>query len=251
MKSGFRWAAVVAAGVLWAVPAQAQTADEVIEKHLAALGGRAALAKLQTRVATGSVTISTQGINLSGPLEISFKAPNKSRSLIKLDLSQFGATEMVIDQRCDGKTAYAANSMQGDREITGSQLQSMLNSTFPTPLLDYKSAGAKVELAGKDKVGDRTAYVLLYTPKGGSAIKEFIDAETYLILRTVLKVDMAEAGGELEQTSDTSDYRDVGGFKVPFSISTANAAQTVKITLTNVEHNKPIDDAMFSRPAVK
>jgi len=141
--------------------------------------------------------------------------------------------------------------MQGDREITGSQLQSMLNSTFPTPLLDYKSAGAKAELAGKDKVGDRTAYVLLYTPKGGSAIKEFIDAETYLILRTVLKVDMAEAGGELEQTSDTSDYRDVGGFKVPFSISTANAAQTVKITLTNVEHNKPIDDAMFSRPAVK
>ncbi|MBP1603869.1 MAG: hypothetical protein H6Q09_1041, partial [Acidobacteria bacterium] len=48
MQSGVRWAAIVAAGLLWAVPAQAQTADEVIEKHLAALGGRAALAKLQT-----------------------------------------------------------------------------------------------------------------------------------------------------------------------------------------------------------
>jgi outer membrane lipoprotein-sorting protein len=239
------------AGALWAVSAQAQTADEVIEKHLAALGGRAALAKLENRVATGSVTISTQGINLSGPVEIYVKAPNKSRSVIKLDLSQFGAVEMVIDQRCDGKTAFAANSMQGDREVTGNQLQNLLNASFPTAFLNYKDAGAKVELAGKEKVGDRTAYVLVYTPKAGSVAREFIDAETYLLLRTVQKVDVAELGGEIEQTSEMSDYRDVGGFKVPFSISTVNAAQTVKVSLKNIEHNKPIDDAMFSRPAVK
>jgi hypothetical protein len=251
MQRAVRWGAVVMMGALWAVSAQAQTADEVIEKHLTALGGRAALAKLENRVSTGSVSISTQGIDLSGPVEVYVKAPNKSRSLIKLDLTQFGAGEMVIDQRCDGKTAYAANSMQGDREITGDQLQTLLNASFPSAFLNYKDAGAKVELAGKEQVGDRTAYVLVYTPKVGSTAREFIDAETYLLLRTVQKVDVAELGGEIEQTSDMSDYRDVGGYKVPFSIATVNPAQTVKISLTNVEHNRPIDDAMFSKPAVK
>jgi outer membrane lipoprotein-sorting protein len=251
MQRVVRWGAVVVVGALWAVSAHAQTADEVVEKHLAALGGRAALAKLENRVATGSVTITTQGINLSGPVELYVKAPNKSRSLIKLDLTQFGAGEMVIDQRCDGKTAYAANSVQGDREITGNQLENLLNASFPSSLLNYKDAGAKVELAGKEQVGDRTAYVLVYTPKAGSVAREFIDAETYLMLRSVQKIDVAELGGEIEQTSDMSDYRDVGGYKVPFSITTVNPAQTVKISLANVEHNKPIDDAMFSRPAVK
>lgn len=251
MQRLVRWGALTVAGTLWASLAQAQTVDEVIERHLAAVGGRTALAKLETRVATGTVTISTQGISLAGPLEVYAKAPNKSRTLITLDLSQFGAAAMTIDQRCDGKTAYAANSMQGDREITGAQLQTMLNESFPSHFLNYKAAGATVELAGRDKVGDRAAYVLLYTPKVGSAVREYVDAETYLPLRTVEKVSAAELGGEVEQTSEMSDFRDVGGFKVPFLISTVNPAQTITITLKSVEHNKPIDDAMFSRPAAK
>ncbi len=251
MQRPVRWGALAMAGALWASLAQAQTVDEVIERHLAAVGGRAALAKLETRVAAGTVTISTQGISLAGSLEVYAKAPNKSRTLIKLDFSQFGAAEMTIDQRCDGKTAYASNSMQGDREITGSQLQTMLNESFPSHFLNYKAAGATVELVGRDKVGDRAAYVLLYTPKVGSAVREYVDAETYLPLRTVEKVTAAEMGGEVEQTSEMSDFRDVGGFKIPFSISTVNPTQTITITVKRVEHNTPIDDAMFSRPAAK
>jgi outer membrane lipoprotein-sorting protein len=251
MKSLARVSLFAVCAAVWAAQVQAQTADEVIEKHLAAMGGRAALAKLESRIATGSIAISTQGADLAGPLEIDLKAPNKSRTLITLDLSQYGGAQMVIDQRCDGKTAYASNSVQGDREITGNQLQNMLNASFPTPLLKYKEAGAKVELAGKDKVGNRPVFVLLYTPKAGSASRQFIDAETYQVVRTIVTVDMAELGGEVEQTTDFSDYRDVDGVKVPFSVKVTNSAQTITITLTKVEQNKPIDDAMFSRPAVR
>jgi len=75
---------------------------------------------------------------------VSVKAPNKSRTVIKLDLSQFGAAQMVIRPAVHGKTAYVSNSMQGDREVTGSQLQAMLNESFPTPLLNYKAAGRRL-----------------------------------------------------------------------------------------------------------
>jgi outer membrane lipoprotein-sorting protein len=251
MRAVARLSLLAVLAALWTAQVQAQTADEVIEKHLAAMGGRDALAKLESRIATGSIAISTQGADLAGPLEIYLKAPNKSRSYIRLDLSQYGGAEMAIDQRCDGKTAFASNNLQGDREITGNQLQNMLNASFPTPLLKYKETGAKIELAGKDKVGSRVVYVLQYTPKTGSAAKQFFDAETYLLLRTVMRVDMADLGGEVEQTTDVSDYRDVDGVKVPFSVTVANSAQTITITLSKVENNKPIDEAMFSRPAIK
>jgi hypothetical protein len=243
--------AMAVAVVFAASAASAQTADELIEKHLGAMGGRDALKKVTSQAAFGTISVSVQGADIGGPIEIYHKTPNKSRTYFRLDLSAMGAGEMAVDQRCDGKTAVAMNSMQGDREITGGQLQNLLNQRFPTPLLDYKEAGAKVELAGKEKLNGRDVFVLVYTPKAGPAARQYFDAETFLISRVVAKVDAPELGGEVEQTVDTSDYRAVDGIKVPFSIHIQNSAQTVGIALTKVEMNKAVDEAMFSKPAVK
>src|SRR6185295_981201 len=81
-----------------ATAASAQTADEVVEKYLAAIGGREALGKLKSRSMTGTITVSTPGGEVSGPVEIVNQAPNKSRLLIKLDLSAVGAGQMTFDQ---------------------------------------------------------------------------------------------------------------------------------------------------------
>jgi len=271
MKTIIRCAVALVAAALWTGPTQSQaqtqapakppaqaqaqaqtpTADDIIEKHLAALGGRAALTKIESRTGTGSIVVSTQGMDLAGSVEVYTKAPNKTRSYIRLDLSAVGGTEMVIDQRCDGKTAFAGNSLQGDSEITGNRLQNMLNARFPTPLLTYKDAGTRVEFVGKDKVGMRDVFVIQYTPKTGSSSRQSFDAETFLLLRVVMKVDAPELGGEIEQTSDLSDYREVDGVKLPFTVQTVNPAQTVTVRIDKVEHNKPIDDAMFARPVVK
>ena len=37
------------------------------------------------------------------------------RTVIKADLSAFGAGQLLIDQRFDGTTGYVIDSMQGDR----------------------------------------------------------------------------------------------------------------------------------------
>jgi hypothetical protein len=231
--------------------ALAQTADEIVEKHLAAMGGRAALSKLTSQVASGTVGISVQGNDIGGTIEISKKAPNLSRTLMKLDLSAVGGSEMTVDQRCDGKTAFASNSLQGDREITGSQLQTMLNASFPSPLLAYKESGAKVELLGRDTVGGKPVFVLQYTPAAGPSLKLFLDTETFLLARQTMKLNVPEAGGEIEQTTDVSDYRTVDGVKMAFSVTVTGAGQVVTITLAKSEFNVPIDDAVFARPVVK
>src|SRR6267154_739013 len=70
--------------------------------------------------------------------EIVGQAPNKSRTLIKLDLSAFGAGQMVFDQRFDGTSGYVLDSLQGNRDMTGDQLEAMRNSSFPSPYLNYK-----------------------------------------------------------------------------------------------------------------
>lgn len=240
--------ALAAALCMSTTAALAQTADEVVEKHLAAIGGRAVLAKVTSQIATGTISVGTQMGDIGGSVEVTRKAPNKSRSLMVLDLSAMGAAAMTVDQRFDGQAGWVGNTMQGDRDITGGQLQSMKSAGFPTPLLNYKDAGGKVELTGKDTIGGRAMFVLVYTPKEGPAAKFFVDAETYLIAKTVTTIDVPEAGGAMEQTSETSDYRAVDGVKVPFLVKAVTPMQTVTITISKVEVNKPVDDALFVKP---
>ena len=48
----------------------AQTADEVVEKHLTALGGRAALEKLTSRTITGTIVLTIDAGDLNRPLDV-------------------------------------------------------------------------------------------------------------------------------------------------------------------------------------
>jgi outer membrane lipoprotein-sorting protein len=106
-----------------------------------------------------------------------------------------------------------------------------------------------VELLGKEKVGDRDAYVLRFTPKTGPASRQFMDAETYLLVKSVVTANVPQLGTDIEQTVEMSDYRDVDGVKVPYRTRSINQVQSLTITFTKVEHNTPIDDRSFAKPA--
>ena len=167
---------------------------------------------------------------------------------MRIDLKSLGAPDdMTIEQKFDGTAGYVLNSMQGDVTVQGNQLENMRNNVFPSVLLSYKQAGVKVELLPNETVEGRPAVVLLVTPKTGSAPRIYLDAETYLGLRTVTKVNAPEAGGDIEQIITLSDYRVVDGVKVPFQIVNRSPLQTVTVKIAKVEHNVALDDAVFAK----
>jgi hypothetical protein len=228
--------------------ASAQTADDVVEKYLAAIGGRAALGKVTSRSTTGTITLTTPAGEISGPIEVLNQTPNKARTLIKLDLSAFGAGPMTVDQRFDGKTGYVIDTLQGNRDITGNQLDNMRNSSFPNPLLTYKESGATIKLSGNEKVGDKDAIVLIVEPASGSVVRQYFDASSFLLVKAVMKVDVPQMGGDVEQTTEFSDYRDVDGVKIPFSLKSSSSVQSFVVAVSKVEHNVPVDEKLFSKP---
>ena len=54
----------------WAQVGWAQTADEVVDRCLTAMGGRAALGKVTSRSMTGTITLSTPAGEIGGSVEI-------------------------------------------------------------------------------------------------------------------------------------------------------------------------------------
>ncbi len=156
---------------------------------------------------------------------------------------------MIQDQRFDGTSAFAIDTLQGNRDITGNPLENLRNGSFPTPLLSYKEAGAAVELGGKEKLGEREAYLLIFTPKSGSVVRQYLDVESYLPMKTMVKVNVPQLGGDIEQTTEFFDYREVDGVKIAFQVKGASQIQSYTIQITKVEHNIEIDQALFSKPA--
>jgi hypothetical protein len=239
--------ALAAVVLLFAQVASAQTPDEVIEKSITAMGGRAALEKIKSRIMTGELSIGTPAGDVAGTVEMYGAVPNKQRTVIKADLTQLGAGQLVIDQRFDGTNGYAMDTLQGNRDITGNQLDNMKAQSFPHPFLNYKAMGSSATLGAKEQIDGRDMFVLTVEPPAGSPVKQFIDAETYLPIRTMLTTDVPQFG-KIEQSIDVSDFRVVDGVKVPFKIRLSNPQNVITMTFTKVENNAAIDDKMFVKP---
>lgn len=239
--------AVAAALLLSADTARAQTGDELVEKSLAALGGRAAHTRIKTRSMSGTITLATPAGEIEGTIEVLNALPNKVRTLIKADLTSLGGGPLVIDQRFDGRSGYVLDTLQGNREITGSQLDNMRNTGFPNAFLTYKQLGIAAKFQGKEKIGDRDAYVLVFDPSSGSTIRQYVDAQSFLPVRFVVTVTVPQIG-EVEQITELTDYREVDGVKLPFKLTASSTVQTYTVQLSRIEHNVPVDEKLFVKP---
>jgi zinc protease len=226
----------------------AQTAAEVLERSVTAMGGRAAFSNVKSRSTIGTITLSTPGGEVTGSVDVLNAVPNKSRSLIQIDLSSLGAGQYVLDTRFDGTSGYVLDNLQGNRDMSGNQLDNMRNASFPHSFLNYKELGTTAQLGGREKVGEREAYLVVFEPTSGSVVRQYLDAETYLPVRTVVKVDVPQLGREIEQTTDYSDYREVDGLKLPFRLAATSSVQSYTITVTKVEHNISVDEKLFAKP---
>jgi hypothetical protein len=125
--------------------------------------------------------------------------------------------------------------------VTGPQADAIrAQAGFDGPLVDSQANGYRLQLAGIETQAGKRVYHVQVTDKSGQAQQVYVDMETGLETRIVTQ----GAGGTFEQ--DLSDYRDVDGIKVPFSIRMlANGVQQSAITVTKVEFNVPLDDRLF------
>jgi len=235
-------AAAPAPGAGAASTSATPTVDQILEKYAQATGGRAAWQKLTSRVSKGTVEVSS--MNLSGTIEMRQKAPN----LILATVTVSGA---AFSQGFDGKVAWSNDPQNGVRELTGDELAETRRDADFSRLLDMHKLYPKLSVTGKEVIGDRTAYEVDAMPEGSSEPdKIYFDAETGLALRSVTRHHMPDGTAEPFQ-EDYEDYREIDGVKMPFTIrqSTPEAEFTVRID--EMQHNVPLDDSIFAKPAVQ
>jgi outer membrane lipoprotein-sorting protein len=213
--------------------------DQILDKYVQAIGGKAAIEKLTSRVSKGSFELPAFGA--SGTVEIYEKAPNKTVAII--NVAGFG----VVQEAFDGKVGWAQDPQNGLREKAGIELAAAkLDAEFQKPL-KIKQLYAKIVVKGKDKVGDKEVYVVEATPSESSAETWYFDTQSGLMLRQ----DAEREGPQGKQNVQVflDNYKEVDGVKLPFSLHQVTPAFTIDIKIEDVKHNVPVDDAKFVKPA--
>jgi outer membrane lipoprotein-sorting protein len=239
--------AILCAIALSSVPLIGQeaglTLDQIIQKHIDAEGGADKINAVQTMKATG--TASLMGGQLEAPITVVVKRPSSMR----LEMSIQGKS---LIQAFDGTTAWMINPLMGSADPQKSNdedTQSMKEDSdfVGGPLYDYKTKGNTVELIGKEDVEGSPAYKIKVTKKSGNVQNVYLDAQTFLTIRTTGR--RKQMGQELDLEINHGNYKPVNGVMVPFSIDQKNAGKSMmNFTLEKVEMNVPADDSIFSMP---
>jgi hypothetical protein len=214
------------------------TAEEIIEKSLAATGGRQAHQRLTSVRMLG--TFELPAVGATGKVELLAKAPNKR--LTRTEVEGFGE----VKQGFDGEVAWADNPMQGYVELSGDALAVIRREAVFLGDLKWRELYARAELKGKQKLGEREVYVVQLTPREGKPITRYYDAESFLLVRA--DAEQPTMQGMTVVETRFSDYRDVGGRKLPFTITQLIPDGELIVRITEVQENVEIPDALFRPP---
>ena len=233
--------------VLLILPVLAQevdlTLDQIVQKHTEALGGADKLKAIQTVSLTGKASL--MGGQIESPVTLKVKRP----ALMRMDLTVQGQSFV---QAFDGTTAWVVNPFMGSPDPQKSNEEDTKAARddadfIEGSLVDYKAKGNKPELMGKEDVNGATAYKIKVTKKAGTVEYEFIDAKTFLQVKSTGK--RKQMGQEIDYVSTPGNYKAVNGVMIPYSLSQmANGNPAMDLTIEKVEVNVSIDDSIFKMP---
>jgi hypothetical protein len=225
--------------VLTAAAQELPPVDDILNKYIQALGGKAALEKTTSRVAKGTFETPTYGA--SGTHEQYAKQPNKSVIITNVD--GYG----IVSQGFDGNTGWSQSPEIGVQEVTGPRLARARRQAVFNRALQMKELFTKLAVTGKDKLGERPVYVVEAVPPEGAPEKMYFDAENGLLLRTDSEAE-DHTGAAMVSKVLLEEYKEVDGVMEPHTVKSDSASLSVVIRFTEVKHNVEIDDAIFQKP---
>jgi len=216
---------------------QAQTIDQVLEKHYKATG-QDKMAAIKTYYVKAKMSM----MGMDMPMTIQMKKPDKFR----IDMEVMG---QKIEQAFDGEAGWMRNPMMGGgiTDLKGAELkQAMQQADLEGELYNYAKKGHSAELIGKVNADGKEAYRIKFTNADGSVKDYYIDANTYLISKIKAKVE--SMGQTMDVETKVLDYKDINGIKIGSKMEVETPMGTQSVVMDEIKFDEKMDDSVFARP---
>ena len=211
------------------------TAEQLLDKYLAAIGGPEALQKIMSRVQKGTLT-AFGGQRF--PAEVYSKAPGKRFSVMHLP---GGESVTAFDGNQGWLSVPGRVHMMSAAENAAARIDADLY--LPAHL---KTLYQKFQVNAGDKIDGRETYMVVGQTEGQPPLRLYLDKESGLLLRLIRYAETPL--GRNPTQIDYADYRDASGVKVPFRWTLARPGNRFTIQIEQVQQNVPLNDAKFAPP---
>lgn len=211
----------------------------VIANYIEATGGESAHKEIKTVSVKGTLSIPAAG--LEGAL---FSVQDEGHSYTKIELPGIGS-ELVGH---DGETVWKVSDMTGPEIIDDNRRDLMLLQSKMSPMLSVEDDYDSVECTGTEEFGGEPCYVLKLQKGDHDPMYYYFSVDSSLMVGSkITQVDPMQ--GKMEIVSKMSDYKEVGGIKVPHS-TTAELPMGISM-VTEIESydvNGKVDEKLFELP---
>jgi hypothetical protein len=245
----------------WQFPAFGEqfpiSADQVIANYHQALGGPERLASIKTFTkkgeSSGDLIVFGGRLGPASPnkehlfFEFYYKAPNLRYSVM---LRENNVISTVSG--CDGAVSWyiGADAVRHEFKPKPGSAYECKNGFEPIPLF-AAAPNLSYQLKGEKKVAGRMAWVIrAHNAKSDLTETYYFDSETYLLVRRETSGQQPFSMREFKVDTFYSDYRDVGGIKLPFMLTQRSENSSLVTILREVQINGPLDDARFQEPKI-
>jgi len=225
------------------------SADDVLNKYLVAVGGKAATDMITSCVVKGSTTTAVGQVVT---YEAEQSAPDKGHETFTVQ--NVAGRTCAGDSRCEyervvnGRQGWVKNG-QGVQELVSEQLADQKLSFPLFQILRLKDQYSSFQVSGREKIDDRDVYVVSAVRLDNRFERLYFDVENGLLRRRISY--MRTLIGMIPQQTDFDDYRDVDGLRLPFTITMAYADPgSLPITrkFAEIKLNVPIPESKFEKP---
>jgi len=222
-------------GLVYMQLLQAKSADEIINKHIEAIGGKKKLNSIDS--------LYMEGIREIIRKEVIIQVAKVHGKLYRTDF-EYDNSKGFTSVTPDGGWAFIPGQSQKAEPIAGERLKAMqLELDIHGPLIDYASKGNKAERNGKENIEGKEAYKIKLTLNNGKEVMYFIDTETYLVIQTRETKTRLDSKAEKEIITNFSDHRLVDGIMVAHKITNPGSGlasgstifSTIKVNSVNLD----------------
>jgi hypothetical protein len=221
-----------------------QSAAQIFDKYIAALGGAQRLAGLTSYIATGK-SVGYEGLGGEGEFNVYAKSPNQKTTEISYkDHPERGTSLWAFD----GRSGWikTPRGLLGEYEVTGAGVDGTrfdAQMAFPGQI---KTLFTNWRVGQMESLGDRDFNIVQGGTARGLLVTLYFDTKTNLLGRMIIYT--SSPIGRAPSQVDFSDYRDVNGIKFPFeeTFLWLDGRWTAKIT--GIKTNVAINAAKFGKP---
>jgi hypothetical protein len=232
------------ASTAYAAPA-ALSAEQIVDRNIAARGGLAAWRAVKTMTITGELDAGGKP-NHALPFVLKEKRSRKTR----LEVVFKDQTSLQIYDGTQGwKVRPFLNRNEVETYTPAEAKSAAAEQDLDGPLVDYAAKGTQIALMGTDPVDGHPAYKLRLTLKNGEKRNLWIDAGSFLELK--MDGEPRKLDGKLHNVAVYfRDYKTEHGLTMPRVQETAvdGVKETYKMTISRVAVGEPMDDSLFQKP---